>query len=193
LSATSAAGLGKYGSAWDTGRAAVIQQPVKNTNFVGRGTYKLAPRTASQWRRSPAARSPTRASRPIKWSTANLNTTGDGPAGTVVPNPLSGMAYPSTGAVLHPVFNALVAYFPALEVNRGLPLAFRWRSLPLGNRAFTTTQTDTRRYLAALEGPLPLGKFFSRSGITARRLSRQSKGQIAPQQRLRITPSPSPT
>jgi iron complex outermembrane receptor protein len=32
-------------------------------------------------------------------------------------------------------------------------MAFRWRSLPLGNRAFTTT-TDTRRYLAALEGPL---------------------------------------
>jgi iron complex outermembrane receptor protein len=34
----------KYGSAWDTGRAAVIQQPVKNTNLVLRGTFEIAPR-----------------------------------------------------------------------------------------------------------------------------------------------------
>jgi iron complex outermembrane receptor protein len=62
-------------------------------------------------------------------------------------------SYPSTGASYNRVFNALVPTFPALEANRGAPMAFRWRSLPLGNRAFTTT-TDTRRYLAALEGPL---------------------------------------
>ncbi len=31
----------KYGCAWDTGRAAVLQQPVKNTNLVSRGTIKL--------------------------------------------------------------------------------------------------------------------------------------------------------
>ena len=39
--ATSATTNGRYGAAWDTGRAAVLQQPVKNTNFVARGSAKL--------------------------------------------------------------------------------------------------------------------------------------------------------
>jgi iron complex outermembrane receptor protein len=64
------------------------------------------------------------------------------------------MVYPSTGADYNRVFNALVAYFPALESNRGLPLGFRWRSLPAGNRELRTI-SDTSRYLLALEGPLP--------------------------------------
>ena len=37
----------KYGSAWDTGRAAVLQQPVKNTNFVGRRSLSV---WNSHWR-----------------------------------------------------------------------------------------------------------------------------------------------
>jgi iron complex outermembrane receptor protein len=79
----------------------------------------------------------------------------------VVPNPQSGMAYPSSGADYNRVFNALVAYFPALEVNRGLPLGFRWRALPGGNREIRTI-SDTSRYLLGLEGPLPLPfAFFS--------------------------------
>src|SRR5258706_8181 len=31
----------KYGCAWDTGRAADLQQEVKNTNAVARGTFNL--------------------------------------------------------------------------------------------------------------------------------------------------------
>jgi iron complex outermembrane receptor protein len=99
--------------------------------------------------------------------------------GTVVPNPLSGMAYPSTGADYNRVFNALVAYFPALESNRGLPLGFRWRSLPAGNRELRTI-TDTSRYLVGLEGPLPLPlAFFSeweyRTGLAQAKSQSKSK------------------
>lgn len=72
---------------------------------------------------------------------------------TTVPNPLYNLTYPSTGASYNKVFNVVAKYFPELEANRGEPMAFRWRSLPLGNRAFTTT-TDTYRYMAGLEGPL---------------------------------------
>ena len=36
------AGAGaRFGCAWDSGKSAVIQQPVKNTNLVTRGTLKL--------------------------------------------------------------------------------------------------------------------------------------------------------
>jgi len=157
--ATAASGSGKYGSAWDTGRAAVLQQPVKNTNFVSRGSYKLGAHLLTAEAvigRSDSSKSFS----PNQWSTAGLSAAGAQTTtttlnGTVVPNPLSGMAYPSNGADYNRVFNALVAYFPALDSNRGLPLGFRWRSLPAGNRELRTI-TDTSRYLVGLEGPLPL-------------------------------------
>ena len=174
-SATSAAGNGKYGSAWDTGRAAVLQQPVKNTNFVGRASFKLGENLLTL--EAVVSRSEsTKSFSPNQWSTAGLaaggvnQTTTTTANGTSVPNPVSGMVYPSTGADYTRVFNALVAFFPALEVNRGLPLAFRWRALPGGNRELNTV-SDTRRFLVTMEGPLPLpGAFFSeweyRAGVS---------------------------
>lgn len=181
--ATAASGSGKYGSAWDTGRAAVLQQPVKNTNFVSRGSFKLGAHLLTAevvMGRSDSAKSFS----PNQWSTAGLSATGAQTTtttlnGTVVPNPLSGMVYPSTGADYNRVFNALVAYFPALETNRGLPLGFRWRSLPAGNRELRTI-TDTSRYLVGLEGPLPLPlEFFSeweyRSGLAQAKSQSKSK------------------
>jgi iron complex outermembrane receptor protein len=171
--ATSPTANGKYGSAWDTGRAAVLQQPVKNTNFVGRGSFKLGAHLLTA--EAVIGRSDsTKSFSPSQWSTTGLAASGAQTNtttinGTTVPNPVSGMVYPSTGADYNRVFNALVAYFPALEVNRGLPLAFRWRSLPAGNRELRTV-SDTSRYLVALEGPLPIPlSFFSeweyRSGL----------------------------
>lgn len=143
----------KYGSAWDTGRAAVIQQPVKNTNVVVNGTFKVAENTKATfsglWGRSVSNKSFS----PNQWSSATPGNTTALDGKTVVPNPLGGMLYPSTGASYDKVFNTLVAYFPELAPNRGLPMAFRWRSVPLGNRAFTTT-SDTWRAAAGLEGPL---------------------------------------
>ena len=154
-----AAASSKYGSAWDTGRAAVLQQPVKNTNFVGRGSYKFGRHLATV--EAVIGRSDsTKSFSPNQWSTAASLASGAQPTtttanGTVVPNPLFNMLYPSTGADYNRVFNSLVAFFPALEANRGLPMAFRWRSLPGGNRELRTI-SDTRRFLVALEGPLPL-------------------------------------
>ena len=142
----------KYGSAWDTGRAAVLQQPVKNINVVTRGSFKLGAHVLTAEAVLGRSES-TKSFSPNQWSSSTtLNTTArDGR--TTLPNPLYNLAYPSTGADYNRVFNALVAYFPALAPNRGLPLAFRWRSMPLGNRELFT-RTDTQRFLASLEGPL---------------------------------------
>jgi len=179
----SAAGHGKYGSAWDTGRAAVLQQPVQNTNFVGRGTFKLGQHILTAEAVIGRSES-TKSFSPNQWTSGGLaaggaQTTTTTANGTVVANPLSGMVYPSTGADYTRVFNALVAFFPALEVNRGLPLGFRWRSLPGGNRELNTV-SDTRRYLASLEGPLPLPfKFLSdweyRAGLAQSESQSKSK------------------
>ncbi len=147
-----ASAASKYGSAWDTGRAAVIQQPVKNTNLVTRGTFKVGEHrliAEGVFGRSKSDKSFS----PNQWSSSTVATTTALDGVTRVPNPLYNLAYPSTGASYNKVFNALVAYFPDIAPNRGQPLAFRWRSLPLGNRGFTTT-TDTYRYLVGAEGPL---------------------------------------
>jgi iron complex outermembrane receptor protein len=141
----------KYGSAWDTGRAAVLQQPVRNTNFVARGTFKLGEH------RFTAEAIVGRSESTKSFSANQISSVATGnstlPNGTPFSNPFSNLAYPSTGADYARVFNALVAYFPALEPNRGLPLAFRWRALPSGNREIAT-ESNTRRYLVGAEGPL---------------------------------------
>ena len=143
----------KYGSAWDTGRAAVIQQPVKNTNVVLRSTFRLLEKHRLTAEIVGGRSVSNKSFSPNQWSSSATATTTALDGKTVVPNPLFNLTYPSTGASYNRVFNSLVAFFPELEANRGAPMAFRWRSLPLGNRAFTTT-TDTKRYLLGMEGPV---------------------------------------
>jgi iron complex outermembrane receptor protein len=131
----------KYGSAWDTGRAAVLQQPVKNTNFVGRGSFKLGEHLLTV--EAVIGRSESTKSFSANQISSSTSTT----------NAFYNLAYPSTGSDYNRVFNALVAFFPALEVNRGQPIPFRWRAQPAGNREISTV-SDTRRFLLSSEGPL---------------------------------------
>jgi iron complex outermembrane receptor protein len=162
-----AAGAGAaYGCAWDTGKAAVIQQPVKNTNFVLRGTSRFgAHQLVGEvvWGRSESAK--TFSANQITSGTSTANITLDN--GTVVPSPFRNLAYPSTGAGYARVFNALVAAFPELSVNQGLPMAFRWRCTVCGDREIETT-SDAGRYLVQMEGPLPfLGGWDYRVGASS--------------------------
>ena len=151
----------KYGSAWDTGRAAVLQQPVKNTNFVGRGSFKLGEHLLTV--EAVLGRTDS-----TKGFSANQITSSN-----VTTSPFFMLAYPSAGSDYTRVFNALVAFFPALEVNRGLPIPFRWRAIPMGNREIRTI-SDTRRYLVSAEGPLPFFRDWEyRAGIA----QAESKGK----------------
>jgi iron complex outermembrane receptor protein len=157
----------KYGSAWDTGRAAVIQQPVKNTNFVGRGSYKLGEHVLSF--EAVIGRSESTKSFSANQISSSTSTT----------NPFYNLAYPSSGADYDRIYNALVAFFPASSLNYGAPIPFRWRSTPVGNRELYTV-SDTRRFLVSAEGPLPLLRDWEyRAGLaqaTSKSKSRLNKG-----------------
>jgi iron complex outermembrane recepter protein len=130
-----------YGCAWDTGRAAVLQQPVKNTNALGRATFRIgehelfaegvASRVEVSKRFSPNQISPS--------------------ASTFGPSSF----YPSTGAAYNDVYNALVKNFPGISANYGLPIAYRWRCMECGNREITT-ETKASRVLVGADGPLTL-------------------------------------
>ncbi len=142
----------KYGATQDTGVVAVIMQPIKNTSFVTSDAYKLGDnifRFEGMFGRANS----TKYFSPQQIQTAASTSTTSLPNGTVVANPLAGLAYPSTGAGYAAVFNTLVAAFPQLAANNGLPMTLRWRLYPGGDRIYTT-QSDTWRVLASAEGPL---------------------------------------
>ena len=144
----------KWACAWDTGRAAVLQQPVKNTNLVARGTLRFGEHQA--YAEFTAARVES-----AKTFSAN-QISSSASSSSVFYN----LAYPSTGSSYTDVFNKLVAVFPTIEANRGQPLAFRWRCMPCGPRKIDTT-SETQRFLVGAEGPLSLLKSWDyRVGIS---------------------------
>jgi iron complex outermembrane receptor protein len=142
----------RFGCAWDTGRAAVLQQPVKNTSVVARGTLRLGEHQLHGEFTGANVRS-------AKSFSANQIS-----SSTSATSPFFNLAYPSSGASYNEVFNQLVATFPQLEANRGLPLAMRWRCMPCGPREIST-DSDTSRLLLAADGPLG-GGWDYRAGVS---------------------------
>jgi iron complex outermembrane receptor protein len=160
------AGAGaQFGCAYDTGRAVVIQQPVKNTNLVTRGNFKVGTTTITAeylFGRSESAKLFSENQIQTASSTSNVTL----PNGTTTPNPFRNLAYPSTGAGYARVFNALIGTFPELAVNNGAPMTFRWRCMACGQREYDTT-TDTNRFLLAADGSLPfLADWDYRVGVS---------------------------
>ena len=138
-----------YGCAWDTGRAAVLQQPVKNQNFVARATFQLGKHQLF----AEAVGSTTEVAK--RFSPNQIS-----PSATTFP---ASSFYPSTGAAYNETFNKLVAVFPSIEANRGLPIAYRWRCMDCGNREIVTESKAGRLQLGA-DGQI--GSFDYKVGAT---------------------------
>ena len=142
----------EYACAWDTGRAAVLQQPIKTVNFVTRGVLRLGEHELAAELTGSTADSAKRFS--------NLQ---------ITPNTSTqNYAFPrnaTSAAVYDRVFNQLVAVFPTLEARRGLPMSYRWRCMECGRREIETT-TDTFRAFLGADGPLPLEGWTYRTGAS---------------------------
>jgi iron complex outermembrane receptor protein len=142
----------KWACAWDTGRAAILQQPVKNTNLVARGTLRLGEHQLHAELTGAKVRS-------AKQFSANQIQTS-----TSATSPFYNLAYPSTGSAYAEVFDRIAAVFPSIEANRGLPMGFRWRCIACGSREIET-ESDTARLLLAADGPLG-GGWDYRAGLS---------------------------
>lgn len=150
-----AAPASQLGCAFDTGKSAVIQQPVKNTNLVTRGTLKLGEHQLT----AELLLGRSESNKIFSENQISTASTTDAakvtlPNGSKVNSPFMNLAYPGSGAGYARVFDALVATFPELAANNGLPMTFRWRCMVCGPREYDTT-TDTGRVLLAADGPLP--------------------------------------
>ncbi len=154
----------QYACAWDTGRAAVLQQPIQTLTYFGRGVVRVGQsRLSLEITGSDADSS--------KQFSANQYTS----SATTLP-----WAYPrnaATAATYDQVFNAIRAAFDvptnpnraaqvaALNARFGLPIAGRWRCTICGPREYETN-TKTLRAAVGLEGPLWWGDWTYRGGAS---------------------------
>ncbi len=136
------------GCAYDTGRAAVLQQPIKNSNFVTRATFRVGGHELF----AEVLGSNTEVAKQFSPNQISPGAT------TFAANSF----YPSSGAAYNEVFNQLVAVFPSIEANRGLPIAYRWRCMDCGNREIVTESKAGRVQLGA-DGQV--GRFDYKAGL----------------------------
>jgi iron complex outermembrane receptor protein len=132
-----------FACAWDTGRAAILQQPLETLTYYGRATAKLGEHEIYAEITGSDATSAKRFS--------NNQYTGNN---TTLP-----IAYPLnalTAATYNDVYSRLVAQFPAIAANYGRPITYRWRCVACGTREYVT-DTKTLRGALGIEGPLFAG------------------------------------
>lgn len=156
----------QYACAWDTGRAAVIQQPIQTLTYYARGVVRLGDshNISVEVTGSDADSS--------KQFSANQYTSST----TTLP-----WAYPlnaNTAATYNQVFNAIRAAFTnpaqqaALDARYGRPIAGRWRCTICGPREYETN-TKTFRVALGAEGPL-FADWTYRAGASYARSESQS-------------------
>jgi iron complex outermembrane recepter protein len=139
-----------FACAWDTGRAATLQQPIDTLTYYGRATARLGDHEL--YAEVTGSKAHSRKIFSNNQYTAN---------NTSMP-----IAYPLntlTAATYNDVYDRLAAVLPGLgavgdrtvdAVGRyGLPITFRWRCITCGPREYET-DTKTFRAAAGLEGPV---------------------------------------
>jgi len=147
-----------YACAWDTGRAAVIQQPIQTLTYYTRGVLGLG---GDHEVSLEVTGSDANSAKSFSHGQFSANTTN-------LP-----IAYPRnaiTAATYDAVFNAIRGAFTnpaqraALDARFGRPIAYRWRCIPCGPREYVT-DTKTLRAALGLEGPL-WGEWDYRAGAS---------------------------
>ncbi|USU09719.1 TonB-dependent receptor [Sphingomonadaceae bacterium OTU29MARTA1] len=131
----------RYACAWDTGRAAVIQQPIQTLTYYARGVVRIAQEheLSLEVTGSDAKSAKSFSNAQVSSNTSNFQ----------VAYPLNALTASSYNAV----YNAIAAQFPGVAGNYGKPIAFRWRCVACGPREYKT-ETKTLRVAAAMEGSL---------------------------------------
>ena len=148
-----------YACAWDTGRAAVIQQPVRTLTYYGRGTAELGSSEVFLEVTGSKAHS-------AKSFSNNQLTTSTNSLPIFYPlNSLTSSTYNAVFDAIKSTFSANAGQAAALQGRYGLPIAFRWRCIPCGPREYVT-EADTFRIAGGVEGTLPMGGWDYRTGIS---------------------------
>lgn len=145
----------QFACAWDTGRAAVLQQPIRTISWYGAGTAQFGDHQLKLEFTGSEAKS-------NKIFSANQMSSSASAAATAlnyvyVRNAASATTYDR-------VFKQLATVWPELEARRGLPMALRWRCIECGPREIET-KTDTLRVAFTAQGPIS-GEWDYHAGLS---------------------------
>ncbi len=149
----------QYACAWDTGRAAVLQQPIKTLTYYGRATAALGGSEAYvELTGSKADSSKIFSNNQLSTSTTSLP--------IFYPlNALTATTYNSVFSAIKGAFSGNAAQAAALQARYGQPIAFRWRCIPCGPREYQT-EAKTFRLAGGIDGPLPITGWDYRAGLS---------------------------
>jgi len=124
---------------WDYPRASVLQQPVENIDFVGRGTVKVG--------ENSEAFIELLGSEVVAKKVFEPNQITPWAIGAGDWDTFGGGFYPSTGDSYNYIVDALSSYYGADQLNIGAPIAYRWRCMDCGPREIETTTTSYKLQL----------------------------------------------
>jgi iron complex outermembrane recepter protein len=134
--------------AWDTGRAAVLQQPLETLTWLGRAVVRLGDHKLSLEATGSDATAIKRFS--------NVQ---------ITPNTTTQRYEHPVGAPgYNEVYQQLITAFPGLAGRALDGFSYRWRCIECGRREITT-DTKTARYSFGAEGPL-FSKWDYRAGVS---------------------------
>ena len=143
--------------AWDTGRAASLQQELETLTWYGRAVVRLGEHDLF----AEATGSDATAIKRFSNVQITPNTT------------TQRYEYPVTAPGYNVVYNRLIAAFPELAARPRDGFAFRWRCMECGRREITT-DTQTARYALGADGPL-FGSWDYRAGASYAESESQSE------------------
>lgn len=149
-----------YACAYETGKPAVLTQPLRTVSFVARGVARLGEHEISlEYMRSDAD---------AKKSFSENQYSNNGTS-LQLRFPRNAL----TAATYDDIVARLRAGFPTIVLNAGNPIAYRWRCIECGPRSIeTSTQAD--RISLTAEGPL-FGGWEYRAGASVATSSSQSR------------------
>ena len=134
--------------AWDTGRAAVLQQPLETLTWLARAVARLGEHEISL----EATGSDASAAKRFSHVQITPNTT------------TQNYAHPVGAPGYEFVYQSLIQAFPGLAARPRAPLSYRWRCIECGVREIVT-DTKTARYTLGVDGPL-FGRWDYRAGAS---------------------------
>jgi iron complex outermembrane recepter protein len=129
-----------YACAYETGKPAVLTQPLETYSFLARGVARLGSHEVSlEYVGSDATANKSFSENQLSNNGSSLQ-----------------LRYPRTAAnaaVYDRIVGQLQSAFPGIVLNVGNPIAYRWRCIECGPRTIQT-KTRTNRITFGLEGPL---------------------------------------
>jgi iron complex outermembrane receptor protein len=132
----------RYACAFDYPAAALIQQPQKNMDFIGRATFTVSDNHEAFFEFTGSKVDVRKAFEPNQISSSTST------AATAF-----GLDswYPATGESYDMIYNGLASYFGTAGLTYGAPIAYRWRCIACGPRSIET-ETTSYRVLFGMEG-----------------------------------------